>query len=175
MLSTSSKVRSIQHVRTLKRQVAMPRDYTPELVPLSHPKKDHTGKLARHFKAWLGPKNIRGEYYLNKYFYPPQNHTPNYIVPDGKPVVGKNTEASTRLGRVNPALHPFPANPACKTASVISDDLKQKIFSDVVESGMHSQEVAHKYGIKLARVDAIVRLQQIEKGWKEEVRIVVFG
>lgn len=38
---------------------------------------------------------------------------------------------------------------------------------------MHSQEVAHKYGIKITRVEAIVKLQQIEQQWKEEVCITI--
>ena len=38
---------------------------------------------------------------------------------------------------------------------------------------MHAQEVAHKYGIKVTRVEAIVKLQQIEHQWKEEVCIKI--
>lgn len=69
----------------------------------------------------------------------------------------------------NASLHPFPQNLHCKTASVISEDLKQKIYSEVVESNVLPQEIAHKYGIKLTRVEAIVKLQQIEKSWREQV------
>lgn len=161
---------SLQSVRTAKRKPAYPR-YRAELVPLSHPKKDHSSFFQRHLKAWLGPRNIRGEYYRNKYFYPPQNHTPNYVVPDGRTVVTPGKEQYSRpmdFNR-NPSLHPFPQNLHCKTASVISEDLKQKIYSEVVEANVLPQEIAHKYGIKLTRVEAIVKLQQIENSWREQV------
>lgn len=163
----------IQSIRTAKRKPAYPR-YKAELVPLSHPKKDHSSFFQRHLKAWLGPKNIRGEYHRNKYYYPPQNHTPNYIVPDGRPVVDPSKEFVSRYSEVgrNPALHPFPHNLHCKTASVISDKLKQKLYNEVVVTGTLPQELAHKYGIKLTRVEAIVKLQQIEKEWREKVCIL---
>lgn len=161
---------SLQAVRGAKRRPEYPR-YRAELAPLSHPKKDHSGFFPRHLKSWLGPKNIRGEYYRNKYYYPPQNHTPNYIVPNGQTVVTPGKEEFSRPldQNRNPALHPFPQNLHCKTASVISEDLKQKIYSEVVENDVLPQELAHKYGIKLTRVEAIVKLQQIEKGWREQV------
>lgn len=161
----------LQIVRGAKRKPAYPR-YRAELAPLSHPKKDHAGFFQRHLKAWLGPKNIRGEYYRNKYYYPPQNNTPNYIVPNGDTLVLPGKESFSRSGmdsKRNPALHPFPQNLHCRTASIISDDLKQQIYSEVVEDGALTQEIAHKYGIKIARVEAIVKLQQIEKSWREEV------
>lgn len=161
----------LQIVRGAKRKPAYPR-YRAELAPLSHPKKDHAGFFQRHLKAWLGPKNIRGEYYRNKYYYPPQNNTPNYIVPNGDTLVLPGKESFSRSGmdsKRNPALHPFPQNLHCRTASIISDDLKQQIYSEVVEVGALTQEIAHKYGIKIARVEAIVKLQQIEKSWREEV------
>lgn len=158
-------------VRTFrKRMAARPLKYKPELAPLSHPQKDHSGFLPRHLKAWMGPKNIRGEYYRNKYYYPPQDNTPKYIVPDGITLQDQKSFGKPfgTMGH-NPALHPFHNNLHCKTASIISDDLKQTIYSEVVEKSMHTQEVAHKYGIKLARVEAIVRLQKIERSWREEV------
>lgn len=160
----------LQSIRTAKRKPAYPR-YRAEVEPLSHPKKDHRSFFSRHLKAWLGPKNIRGEYYRNKYYYPPQNNTPNYIVPNGNTVVtpGKEQFSRPQDAARNPALHPFPQNLHCKTASVISEDLKQKIYSDVVENGVLPQELAHKYGIKLARVEAIVKLQLIDKSWRETV------
>lgn len=163
----------LQSVRGAKRKPAYPR-YRAELAPLSHPKKDHAGFFQRHLKAWLGPKNIRGEYYRNKYYYPPQNNTPNYIVPNGDTLVLPGKESFSRGGvdaKRNPALHPFPQNLHCRTASIISDDLKQQIYSEVVEGDALPQEIAHKYGIKLARVEAIVKLQKIEKGLKEQVCI----
>lgn len=167
----------LQSIRGAKRKPAYPR-YRAELAPLSHPKKDHSGFFQRHLKAWLGPRNIRGEYYRNKYYYPPQNNTPNYIVPNGDTLVIPGKESFSRGGldaKRNPALHPFPQNLHCRTASIISDDLKQQIYSEVVEGSALPQEIAHKYGIKLARVEAIVKLQKIEKGLREQVCTHFFG
>lgn len=162
----------VQSIRTAKRKPAYPR-YRAEEAPLSHPKKDHSGFFRRHMKAWLGPKNIKGEYFRNKYYYPSQNNQPNYIVGDGRSVVrpGENAYSRPEPG-INPSLNPFPHNPGCKTASILSSDLKQKIFSEVVEKNVLAQEVAHKYGIKLSRVEAVVRLQQVESSWREKVCMV---
>lgn len=162
-----------QQVRTLKRKLAYPQAYKMEVVPLTHKKKDHSSLFQRHMKAWLGPVNARGEYYRNKYYYPPQNHKPNYIVSDGQLVVDTSREApeTRRFGnsKRNPALHPFPQNEFCKTASMVSSNLKDKIAAEV-QGGAHSQEVAHKYGIKIPRVEAVVKLHAIEQQWKEKVR-----
>lgn len=158
----------LQSVRTAKRVPAYPR-YRAQVVPLSHPKKDHSSYFQRHMKAWLGPRNIRGEYYRNKYYFAPQDNTPNYVVSDGNSVVVPGKETFTRAERNrNPALHPFAQNLHCKTASVVSDELKQQIHS-AVSSGVSAQKIAQDHGIKLARVEAIVRLQEIEKKWREQV------
>lgn len=159
----------IQSVRTAKRRPAYPR-YTAELAPLAHPKKDHSSFFQRHMKAWLGPKNLRGEYYRNKYYYPPQNHRPNYVVGDGNSVVvpGKELHSRPERGR-DTLLHPFPQNLHCQTASVIDREMKERIFQAVVENGVLAQKVAQDYKIKLSRVEAIVRLQQVEKTWTNNV------
>ncbi|CUM62653.1 uncharacterized protein PRCAT00000207001 [Priceomyces carsonii] len=168
-----------QQVRTLKRRLAYPQSYKAEADPQTHPKKDHSSFFQRHLKKWLGPMNIRGEYYRNKYYYPPQNHKPNYIVPDGKTIVDPSTPVIPDERRYNntkrdPSLQPFPQNPHCRTALMISDELKNKIYEEVNLNGMHVQEVAHKYGIKISRIEAIVKLQSIEKKWKEQVSNLFF-
>lgn len=168
---------NVQQVRFLKRKLAYPQAYKPQVAPLTHRKKDHASYFQRHLKEWLGPVNARGEYYRNKYYYPPQDHKPRYIVPDGNTIVDPSKPQLSEDRRFsdakrNPSLQPFPFNPHCRTASVISNDLRAKIYEDVTQNGMHAQEVAHKYGIKITRVEAIVKLQQIEHQWKEEVCII---
>lgn len=167
---------NLQQVRFLKRRLAYPQSYVPKVAPLTHPKKDHSSFFQRHLKEWLGPVNLRGEYYRNKYYYPPQDHKPRYIVPDGNTVIDGSKSQSTesrRFGdsRRNASLHPFPMNPHCKTASMISHDLRKKIVTEVSENGLHVQEVAHKYGIKISRVEAVLKLNEIESEWKEKVCI----
>lgn len=159
-----------QQVRFLKRRLAYPENYVP-IVPKPTSKKDHSSYFQRAFKEWLGPKNMRGEYFRNVYYYPPQDHTPKYIVPNGRTVEGANqVEYSRSLNsKRDPSLHPFPENLECKTALMISNELKTSIYEDATTNGLKLQEIAHKYGIKLERVEAIVRLYSIEQDWKQKV------
>lgn len=161
---------SHQSVRYLRKRAPEYPLYKAKVAPLTHKKKDHTGFFGRHLKAWLGPRNIQGEYHENKYYYVPQNNVPNYIVPDGNSLVSSTNYSNVRTDRArDPSLHPFPQNTNCKTASMVSDSLKSKIYNSHVENGVLAQELAHKHGMKIARVEAIIRLQKIEKSWKEEV------
>lgn len=162
---------SLQQVR-YRRQLAYP-SYTREIPPKSHPKKDHSSSFQRALKKWLGPKSITGEYYRNKYYYPPQNHRPNYVVPDGKSVIeaGKPRGGPTSVAfgaeapRRDPSLNPFPQNIYCKTNHMIPHELKEKICEDINENGLHIQEASNKYGISLERIEAILKLSTIEKEW----------
>ncbi|QBM86448.1 regulator protein [Metschnikowia aff. pulcherrima] len=165
----------LQSIRHARRRPEYPR-YRAELAPLSHPKKDHSGFFRRHMKAWLGPQNIRGDYHRNKYYYPPQDHKPNYIVPDGNPVdLGAGQASYERLdGKRDPSLHPFPHNTHTKTGLIVSDSLKEKIYLEATQDQTLAQELAHKYGLKLSRVEAIVRLQAIERSWREKVCSIFF-
>ncbi|KAK6204365.1 eukaryotic mitochondrial regulator protein-domain-containing protein [Scheffersomyces amazonensis] len=179
MISTRNNVTvprvglGIQQVR-YKRKLAYPL-YKHNVPKQSSDKKDHSTFFQRAIKSWLGPKNIKGEYYRNKYYYPPQNHKPNYIIPDGNSVVGKSNNSSspflTEDRRRDSSLHPFPQNIYCKTASVIPDELKSKIVEEVKKNGLAAEEVAHKYGIKLGRIEAILKLQSIETRWDEQNKV----
>lgn len=159
-----------QSVRNLRKRTPEYPAYRATLAPLTNAKKDHSGYFSRHMKAWLGPRNLQGEYHENKYYYVPQNNVPNYIVPDGVPLVSSTETPSYRgnNGR-DPTVNPFPQNPHCKTASIVSDDLKRKIHSAHVEKGILTQELAHKFGMKISRIEALIRLQTIEDSWKEQV------
>lgn len=165
---------TVQQVRQLsRRKYKYPQAYTPVLDPKTHPKKDHRSWFRRHMIAWLGPTNIRGEYYKNKYYYPPQDHQPRYIVQDGHTdgTVQQPEENGKFFSRRNTrnVFQPFPENPHCKTALMISNELKDQMHKEVTVKGLHSQQVAHKYGIKIARVEAISKLEQIKAQWKEQV------
>lgn len=157
-----------------KRTIAYPR-YDPQHKPVKTSPKDHSPVNRLALKAWLGPRNIRGEYYRNRYYYPPQNHVPNYITPNGQTVVDSTYEADKQpkpmlvARNTDPRVNPFPQNPACRTSQVIPHAMRDSIVADVEENGLHTQEAALKYGIKVARVDAIVRLNKVEKRWKQTV------
>ncbi|KAF3990904.1 hypothetical protein FT663_02977 [Candidozyma haemuli var. vulneris] len=166
----STGPRSVQATRSFK--LKRKADYLR--VPVDLPPKDpksHDGPLKRQLKAFLGPRNIRGEYYTNKYCYPPQNHQPRYIDERNSPRVTPGAAEYTRQASRDLSKQPFPANQYTQTAQVISEDLKAEIFSQVVEKGSNAQEVAQRYGIRLPRVEALVKLQHIERQWKNENKI----
>lgn len=134
-------------------------------------------RLLKEFRQFLGPRSITGDYHKNKYYYPPQNNRPNYIVNDGKSVVGGSSKlGQSRVRNIDepgrdPHLHPFPHNIYTKTAYIILEHLKIQIVEDEQVNGLHPQEIAHKYGINLQRVEAILKLSAIEKNFqpKEEI------
>lgn len=137
-------------------------------------RKDFFIKL---FKDWLGPVNVRGEYYKNKYFYPLQNHKPNYIVPDGNTILedNKNFNNTTDkvLGRERDShLNPFPLNIYCKTANIVSDEMKMKIYNSHIEEKMDFLQISTKYGLEISRVKAIITLKKIENEWHDNVSFV---
>ncbi|CAL1185638.1 unnamed protein product [Candida parapsilosis] len=129
-------------------------------------------RLLKEFRQFLGPRSITGDYHKNKYYYPPQNNRPNYIVNDGKSVVGGSSKlGQSRVRNIDepgrdPHLHPFPHNIYTKTAYIISEHLKIQIVEDEQVNGLHPQEIAHKYGINLQRVEAILKLSAIEKNFQ---------
>lgn len=132
--------------------------------------------LLNEAKQFFGPTNVKGEHCKNKFFYPPQNNRPNYIVNDGRPLVGDQFPTK-RPGRNfnnrerNPTVHPFPNNIYTKTAYLIPENIKDKIVEDATTNGLHPQEIAHKYSINLLRVEAILKLRDIESKFVPDVCI----
>lgn len=166
----------IQQVRFLsRRKYAYPQAYKAEVDPQTHPKKDHRTWFRRHLKAWLGPMNIRGEYYKNKYYYPPQDHKPRYIVQDGKTdgtvAEAENSGGFQRFQAPRSPLQPFPENPHCKTNVMLSHDLQSKLHTELTKNSLSPQQVAHKYGIKIGRVEALAKLYEIKQQWQQQVCI----
>lgn len=135
-------------------------------------------------EQFLGKKNFKGEYTQNKYFEAPQNHQPNYITPDlenggalvdrrtGKPLdVKGNVLDSTPFVRPERKLMPFPSNNFCQTNLALSNQDKEEIHQKVVAQKVPIQEVAVSYGIKIPRLEAVVRLKQVEHKWEQQNRI----
>lgn len=155
------------------------------------PPKKHDSNLKYAMRQFLGPKNFKNEYPLNKYSVIPTNHVPNYITPmkdRGQALINPNTGAGLRetfngkyeevdatsgrrdrdggMNYVN--LHPFPLNPYCRTNYMVPDDLKLKIFNDIENEGLSAQQVSQTYGLKISRVEAIVKLMKIEQRWEQK-------
>ncbi|CCF60446.1 hypothetical protein KAFR_0K00900 [Kazachstania africana CBS 2517] len=170
-----------QQVRHLsRRKIAYP-FYPFKKLSREHPKK-HDSNLKHAMRQFLGPRNYKGEYQLNKYTRIPRDHVPNYISPNserGETLVnpvngnvlqetfnGKYKEVGksrTREDRKN--LRPFPLNANCQTNYIISDDLKRQIYNDMDQNNLSTQQISQKYGLKVPRVDAIIRLYKIEQDW----------
>ncbi|EDO17391.1 hypothetical protein Kpol_1060p47 [Vanderwaltozyma polyspora DSM 70294] len=180
----------VQQVRQMSgKRIAYP-FYPAKRLTRQHPKV-HDTNLKYAMRQFLGPRNYKGEYVLNKYFRVPNDHTPNYIKPDlekgqtlknpatGQLLVERHdgsyepARSNKRLENIPPKrlLQPFPENPHCVTNYIISDELKQKIYKEITNQGSSTQQVAQKYGLKIPRIEAIVKLNEIERSWESENKI----
>lgn len=177
-----------QQIRNIsRRKIAYP-FYPFKRLGRQHPKK-HDTNLKSAMRQFLGPKNYKGEYVMNKYFRIPTDHVPNYIKPDlergqslshpisGEAVVQKydgsfgDAPQNRRLENVPESrlLQPFPGNTHCRTNYVIDEDLKMKIYNDIQIEGLSTQQVSQNYGLKITRIEAIVKLMDIEQRWEKNV------
>lgn len=177
-----------QQVRNIsRRRIAYP-FYPFKRLGKQHPKK-HDTNLKSAMRQFLGPRNYKGEYVMNKYYSVPDNHLPNYIKPDlerGQSLINPITadtvvekydgsfgevEENRRLKNLSEKrlLQPFPGNTHCRTNYVISEDLRLKIYNEIQIEGLSTQEVSQNYGLKIPRVEAIVKLVEIEQKWEKNV------
>lgn len=184
-LARQLQVQQVRHIS--KRRVAYP-FYPFRKLGKQHPKK-HDTNLKFAMRQFLGPKNFKGEYVYNKYYYLPQDHTPNYITPEIErgqalrdPVTGEGLALQTD-GSLAPArgrtrenaisesrrLQPFPSNKHCKTNRILSEELKLAIHDDIQNKHLSTQEVSQKYGLKIPRIEAVVKLVSIEQNWEKHV------
>lgn len=65
-------------------------------------------------------------------------------------------------------LYPFPLNQAFKSEAVLSEELREELYRQVVVRKMDLQGVSAAYGVDMRRVAAVIRLKTIEKQWIEE-------
>ncbi|CAL9729111.1 small ribosomal subunit protein mS45 [Monosporozyma unispora] len=188
----------ITQVRMLSgRRIAYPRYNFLKLNRQSPVEHDTNLKYA--MRQFLGPRNYKGEYPLNRYAKPATNHTPKYIQPDlerGRSLRDPVTEevlepktyldsqgreqvkfepVATREGNKSRSgfthqerwIQPFPENKFCFTNYWVDSNLKRQIFKELSVEGASTQDVSHKYGLKVARVEAVVKLYQLEEKWSK--------
>jgi hypothetical protein len=72
------------------------------------------------------------------------------------------------------ADQPFPNNPAFRSDSVLSDNARELIWQSVMQKGMPLKAVSAQFHVDMRRVAAVVRMKEIEKKWKREVRAGFF-
>ncbi|KAH7308540.1 eukaryotic mitochondrial regulator protein-domain-containing protein [Stachybotrys elegans] len=63
---------------------------------------------------------------------------------------------------------PFPNNPLFRSQSVLSDMLKDVIYTRVVEEGQPLKVVSAELGVDVRRVAAVIRLREVENQFKAE-------
>lgn len=66
-------------------------------------------------------------------------------------------------------LMPFPMNMQFKSQAVLSEELKDHIYDQVVRLGKTVKVVSAELNVEMRRVGAVVRLKTIEKQWVEQV------
>ena len=68
-------------------------------------------------------------------------------------------------------LRPFPLNQNFRSQAVLSEELREEIWRQVVEDKQSVQTVSAVFGVDMRRVAAVVRLKTVEKDWVTQVSI----
>ena len=66
-------------------------------------------------------------------------------------------------------LVPFPMNRQFRSQPVLSEDLKDEIWTRIMVQGKSVKVVSAELGVEMRRVGAVVRLKAVEKQWIEKV------
>lgn len=79
-----------------------------------------------------------------------------------------------RIGGERPSdLRPYPLNQNFMSQAVLSEDLREELYRQIVVKKMDLQGVSAAYGVDMRRVAAVVRLKTIEKQWIEDVSLTI--
>lgn len=65
---------------------------------------------------------------------------------------------------------PFPMNPHFVSEPILSEELRNEIHRRAVEDKKSVRAVSVEFGVDMRRVAAVVRLVELEKRWRKEVR-----
>jgi len=82
----------------------------------------------------------------------------------GKDVKPKDLPEETQRDRV-----PFPLNRNFYSQPVLSEELREEIWSRIMKDGKSVREVSAELKVEMSRVGAVVRLKEVEKEWKRIV------
>ena len=83
---------------------------------------------------------------------------------------GEARDSKRRLPPVRDGdLRPFPLNDQFKSQSVLSEELREEVWRQVVEEKQTVSTVSAVFGIDMRRVAAVVRLKTVEKDWVAKV------
>lgn len=70
---------------------------------------------------------------------------------------------------------PFPNNQTFVSESILSEELRNEIYTRVVEQKKSVRAVSVQFGIDMRRVAAVVRLVEMERRLRAQVRLPVFA
>ena len=68
-------------------------------------------------------------------------------------------------------LVPFPLNRKFISQHVLSDELRELIWTKIMIDAKSVREVSSELGVEMNRVGAVVRLKEIEKEWERQVSL----
>lgn len=71
-------------------------------------------------------------------------------------------------------LRPFPMNHTFVSESILSEELRNRIYEDVVVRGRSVRAVSVNFDVDMRRVGAVVRLVELEKRWRKEVSYMIY-
>jgi hypothetical protein len=70
-------------------------------------------------------------------------------------------------------MRPYPLNSNFKSQPVLSEELREELYRQIVVKKMDLQSVSAAYGVDMRRVAAVVRLKTVEKQWIEDVSLTI--
>ncbi|KAL4784659.1 eukaryotic mitochondrial regulator protein-domain-containing protein [Aspergillus varians] len=91
-----------------------------------------------------------------------KNHTPrstNYL---------SDAMARKRDPDASPTLQPFPLNSTFVSESILSEELRNEIYTRVVVHKKSIRAVSAELGVDMRRVAAVCRLVEMEKRWRQQ-------
>jgi hypothetical protein len=70
-------------------------------------------------------------------------------------------------------MRPYPLNNNFRSQPVLSEELREELYRQIVIKKMDLQSVSAAYGVDMRRVAAVVRLKTVEKQWIEDVSLTI--
>lgn len=67
---------------------------------------------------------------------------------------------------------PFPLNTHFVSESILSEELRNEIHRLIMVEKKSVREVSIELGVDMRRIGAVVRLVELEKQWKNQVRVI---
>lgn len=92
-----------------------------------------------------------------------KTHTP------GEPNYLSTVLSRRRTPQAGPSRRPFPQNPAFVSESILSEELRNEIYQQVVVRKKSIRAVSAEMGVDMRRVAAVCRLVEIENRWRQQV------